>query len=248
MSYLDGWCDFANQHRGYSSGPFGYPAGTTGQNKPIMFVDHRMGGYKRTLDDDTWRHDNWIGVHFGIGRDGSIDQYTSIFDASWGNGVVGSKAGYDRSNPRLAYIESIGNWITTPYAGTTAYALVSGGVNTLNSHSISTEHEDEAVDQLWTPEMIESDIKVKNWCLQSLIIAGTPMEVTIDSLVGHFQIDSVNRSGCPGDNWPKSQIFSGLEGELTPQQMQEIKNYMDMKFIQLIGFLKDQGVIKLPDK
>ncbi len=245
MSYSGGWCDFANQHRGMDSGPFGYPAGTTGQNKPIVFVDHRMGGYKRTLDNDQWRHENWVGVHFGIGRDGSIDQYTSIFDASWGNGVAGSRTKYDRSNPKLAYLETLGTWITVPYAGTTANALVSGNTNVVNCHSISTEHEDATLDQPWTQEMIEADIKVKRWCLISLALSGIPMEISLDSLVGHFQIDAVNRSNCPGDYWPKIQIFNGMEEKLTPQQMQEIKNYMDIKFIQLIGFLRDHGVVKL---
>lgn len=169
-----------------------------------------MGGYKRTLDDDQWRHANNVGVHFGIGRDGSIDQYTSILDASWGNGVAGSILKYDRTNPRLAALEGLGNWVSVHYAGTLAYALVSGGTNVINCHTISTEHEDETIDQPWTPEMIDATIRVKRWCLEALTEAGIEMPVSIDMLAGHFQIDAVNRANCPGDNWPKQGIYDGI--------------------------------------
>lgn len=207
----DGWCPFAEQQRGAESGPSGYPAGAQGQNRPLLFIDHRMGGYKRTLDDSGWRHDNWVGVHFGFGRDGSISQYTSILDASWGNGVAGSISKYDRSNRHLAEIEQMAPWRDVRYAGTTAYALVSAeGVNLLNSHSISSEHEDETIDQLWTPEMVASDIAVKLWCVVVLAAAGMPLVIDADVLGGHFMIDAVNRSNCPGKNWPREIILNAL--------------------------------------
>lgn len=207
----DGWCPFARQHRGFASGPSGYPAGARNQNKPLVFVDHRMGGYKRTLDDDQWRHANDVSVHAGIGRDGSLDQYVSIYDAAWGNGVAGSIAKYDRANPLLAAIEGMGGWVAVSYAGGTSYALVSGGVNMLNTHSISTEHEDEMRDQPWTQAMVDTSIRWKRWCLEELRSGGWQMDVSPDVLVGHFQIDAVNRSGCPGTNWPKAEILAGLK-------------------------------------
>lgn len=207
-----GWCPFATQHRS-AEGPFGYPEGTRDQNRPLCFVDHRMGGYKRTLDDDQWRHANGVGVHFGIGRDGSIDQYTGIFDASWGNGVSGDKTRYDRSNAALAEIEALGTWVPVSYAGSKAWALTNNGVNTINTHTISTEHEDETKDQPWTDAMIDATIRVKRWCLEELDRYGMPMPVRDAKLAGHFQIDAVNRSGCPGDNWPRATILARLMEE-----------------------------------
>ena len=208
-----GWCPFARQHRGLAAGPFGYPAGAAGQNRPLLFIDHRMAGYKRTLDNDAWRHDNWVGVHAGIGRDGSLDQYTSIFDASWGNGVAGSVTRYDRSNSRLAALESLGGWVPVTYAGTRAYALVARGVNVLNAHTISTEHEDEGRDQPWTPAMLRVDIDWKEWCLEEVARADMAMERGTEMLAGHFQIDAVNRPDCPGDNWPRAEILRALMEE-----------------------------------
>jgi hypothetical protein len=211
---IDGWCPFARQHRGpLAEGPFGYPAGRHGQNRPVLFVDHRMGGYKRTLDNDAWRHDNWVGVHAGIGRDGSLDQYTSIFDASWGNGVAGSVARYDRTNPRLALLETLGQWRSVVYAGTLAYALVDAtGVNVINARSISTEHEDEALDQPWTASQTETSARWHRWCVEELALANMPMAIDEWTLAGHFQIDAINRPHCPGKHWRRSQILEGLMG------------------------------------
>jgi hypothetical protein len=206
-----GWSPFARQHRGLGSGPFGYPAGERDQNRPVIFVDHRMGGFKSTLDNDRWRHDNWVGVHAGIGRDGSLDQYASIFDASWGNGVAGSIQRYDRGNPRLKLLETLGRWIAVPYAGTTGYALVAGGVNVINAHSITTEHEDENRDQPWTPAMVATSLRWKKWCIAEMNRFGLTMAIDQYTLVGHFQIDAVNRPGCPGSHWPRLQLTAGLE-------------------------------------
>jgi len=221
----DGWCPFARQHRGLAAGPFGYPAGERDQNVPLLFVDHRMAGYKRTLDNDAWRHENWVGVHAGIGRDGSLDQYTNIFDASWGNGVAGSVTRYDRSNPRLAALEGLGDWVAVRYAGGWAYALVHGGVNIINAHTISTEHEDEAVDQPWTPAQIATSIRWKRWCLQELATAGMPMALGDSMLAGHYQVDAVNRPDCPGDYWPRAEILRALmEEEMTEEERARLAN------------------------
>lgn len=222
-----GWCPFARQHRGAGAeGPFGYPDGARNQNRAIVFVDHRMDGYKRTLDDDAWRHANGVSVHAGVGRDGSLDQYVSIFDAAWGNGVAGSISGYDRANPLLAAIEGMGDWIAVDYAGGRAYALVSAGVNVINTHSISTEHEDEATDQPWTPAMIATSIAWKRWCIEEYARAGWKLDASVDALTGHFQIDAVNRASCPGSHWPKADILAGLsEGEpMTPQELERLAN------------------------
>ncbi|HEX9562833.1 MAG TPA: hypothetical protein VF981_02635, partial [Gemmatimonadaceae bacterium] len=206
-----GWCPFARQHRGPGrEGPFGYPAGRRDQNRPVIFIDHRMGGYKRTLDNDLWRHENWVGVTFGIGRDGSLDQYCSIFDAHWGNGIAGDVARYDRSNARLAELEKRGHWIARPSYSRTAHSLDAGGMNILNAGSISTEFEDETLDQPWTDAMVEMSIRSKLWCLDELETYGMPMVRDLHMVGGHFQIDAVNRPGCPGSHHPKAKVLAAL--------------------------------------
>ena len=208
-----GWCPFATQHRQENEGPFGYPEEELDQNHPVGFIHHRMGGYKRTLDSDDWRHSNGVGVTFGIGRDGSADQYTNIFNAHWGNGVSGDRDRYDRSNAMLADIEQLGVWVPVRYAGGRGWALVNGGINMINASTISMEHEDENEDQPWPDAMIDTSIRVMRWCLGELAAHGRPMPVRESMLAGHFQIDAVNRPGCPGDYWPRERLLAGIMEE-----------------------------------
>jgi len=220
-----GWCPFARQHRGLAAGPFGYPAGAADQNRPVLFVDHRMGGYKRTLDNDVWRHETLTSVHAGIGRDGSLDQYVSIFDAAWGNGIAGAVERYDRGNARLALIEQQGTWIARPSYSPRAHSLDAGGLNVLNCRTISTEHEDETRDQAWTPAMIATSIRWKQWCLEECDRYGVPIVRDVHMLAGHFQIDAVNRASCPGLNWPRALMLEELigGGPMTDQERREFQ-------------------------
>lgn len=213
-----GWCSFARQHRGFGrEGPFGYPAGARNQNRPVLFVDHIMGGYKRTLDSDPWRFANWVGVTFGIGRDGSLDQYCSIFDAHWGNGIAGSVPKYDRANPRLAALERLGTWTPRPTYSATAASLDAGGVNVINAGSIASEHEDAefSTDDPWPEAMVQTSIASKLWALEELEREGMPMTRDEFMLAGHFQIDAVNRPGCPGKGHAavKSRMLAALMGK-----------------------------------
>lgn len=205
MSARGGWCPFAVRR---PTANFGYPQGKRGQNRPLFFVDHIMAGWKRTLDDPGWREPAGVGVHFGIGRDGSISQYTSIFDAHWGNGVAGAAhAGdrrgverYDRSNRHLAALEREGEWVLgTDLRGNVFWWLrAASGGSLLNQRSISIEHEGFPYDRpaanfdaTWPRAMVEASLRVKRWCVEELTGAGLPVRVDGDVLVGHFQIDGV---------------------------------------------------------
>jgi N-acetylmuramoyl-L-alanine amidase len=194
-----GWCPFAVRRESQN---FGYPKGEKDQNRPLIVVSHIMDGYKSTLDNPSWREPAGVGVHFGIGRDGSVSQYINIFDASWGNGIAGSIRGYDRTNPRLAQLESMGEW----KAVSGGYALVKNGVNVLNTHSISIEHEG-FPDDVWTDAMVRASASVIAWCVWECERARRPLVLDASMFVRHAQIDAVNRANCPGPQWPKSRIM-----------------------------------------
>jgi hypothetical protein len=236
----DGICPFAEWR---PTGNYGYGQGTHGQNRPLFFVDHIMAGWKRTLDDAGWREPNGVGVHFGIGKDGSISQYTNILDASWGNGVSGSKERYDRGNRHLAELERQGSWVPVTYVGTRAYALLIGGVNAANSHSISTEHEGQPGDA-WTPAMLAANIRVKQWCIAELARVGRPMTVDNDVLAGHFQIDGVHRANCPGPNWPRATILAAIqqeEDDMASKEYEELKAQLARYKAENVRFILFEG-------
>lgn len=235
----DGWCPFAAAS---PTANFGYPKGTHGQNRAVIFVDHIMAGWKRTLDDPGWREPAGVGVHFGIGRDGSVSQYTGILDAHWGNGVAGAanpndRRGierYDRSNRHLAAIEREGNWqLGTNLRGEVFWWLrAPTGGSLLNQRSISIEHEGfpfdrDGLDATWPQAMIDASVRVKLWCLEELARLGRPMAIDDEMLVGHFQIDGVNRVNCPGPEWPRERILSGIaENQEVPPPANERRNDM----------------------
>lgn len=200
---------------------FGYPKGMAGQNHPTFFVDHIMGGYKRVLDDAAWREPAGVGVHFGIGRDGSISQYTNIFDAHYGNGITGYPDGrnlFDRTNRHLAALETRpgARWQTVVVGGLNYWNLVGplddGHIASLcNGFSISTEHEGLNGSLAWTDEMLDASARVKQWCIEELRREGMDLAVDADMLAGHFQIDPIHRAACPGSAWPKAALLDRLK-------------------------------------
>ena len=242
-----GRCPFA-VWRG-DDGMGGYPTGTPGQNRPLLFVDHIMAGWKATLDGP-WRKKANVDVTFGIGRDGSLSQYTNIFDAHWGNGVTGASGPndrrgidrYDRSNLNLAAIEDAGTW---NYSSRGFWWLAQSGhpgVSALNSATISTEHEgfpfDRAgFDATWPEAMTLASIRTKRWTIQELARYGYQMPpVNDDLLAGHFQIDAVNRGNCPGPEWPKARILSGLGvAPVAPPDDSTPSKGDDMLYVQIKG-------------
>lgn len=109
-------------------------------------------------------------THFAIGKDGTVEQYVSINDSAWGNG--------DINNP---------SW-----SGLTG--------DNPNLYTISIEHEGDYHDN-WTTAMLNSQVALLQWIAQKLTTANGPfIYVPHQTLIGHYEIDSVNRINCPGPN------------------------------------------------
>ena len=215
-----GICDFAVWR---PVGTFGYPGGATRQNQPMFFVDHIMAGWKSTMDRPGWQESAGISAHFGIGTDGSISQYVNIFDASYANGLTGTigysnlgRDQFDRSNRHLAAVENTPGavWRFLHLNRIPYWNLIdpAAGLSLFNARSITIEHEGLKPAEPWTDAMVEADIVVKFWCLQELVREGYPaIAIDGDAIVGHHQIDPVNRPNCPGAGRPTATILSRLE-------------------------------------
>ncbi|TGE36899.1 N-acetylmuramoyl-L-alanine amidase [Desulfosporosinus fructosivorans] len=80
------------------------------------------------------------------------------------------------------------------------------GVNP-NYYTISIEHEGYSGDVM-TEAQYQSTLALHRWLVAEL---GIP--VTRDNIIGHYRIDSVNKSNCPGSGFPWDRLFEDLKGE-----------------------------------
>ncbi len=197
-----GWCPFA---RHLPRTTFGYPRGTAGQNRPRAFVCHVMEGYKRTMDEGDWMERAVVSVTAAVGRDGSLSQYMSIFNAHWGNGIA------NRPDLGCAFVRDMrARTATVAPVGSGEAWLDARGVNVFNAHSIALEHEGFSGEPF--PErMVTAAVQFLRWCNDELRREGyLPVPIDDDHVIGHAVIDSVDRAGCPGSGWPKRRYLELL--------------------------------------
>lgn len=85
------------------------------------------------------------------------------------------------------------------------WSLLQNGVNP-NYYTVSIEHEGESGDVM--PEaQYQATLALHRWLIGTL---GIP--VTRDNIIGHYRIDSVNKSKCPGTGFPWDRLFKDLQG------------------------------------
>jgi len=86
-----------------------------------------------------------------------------------------------------------------------SWPLLIPGVNP-NYYTVSIEHEGDSGDVM--PEaQYQATLALHRWLIGVL---GIP--VTCDNIIGHYQIDSVNKSKCPGTEFPWDRLFQDLQG------------------------------------
>lgn|GEM_PF-2043324 len=85
------------------------------------------------------------------------------------------------------------------------WPLLQDGVNP-NYYTVSIEHEGNSGDAM--PEaQYQATLALHRWLIESL---GIP--VTRDNIIGHYRIDSVNKSNCPGLGFPWERLLKDLHG------------------------------------
>lgn len=86
-----------------------------------------------------------------------------------------------------------------------SWSLLQNGVNP-NYYTVSIEHEGQSGDVM--PEaQYQATLALHRWLIETL---GIP--VTRDNVIGHYRIDSVNKSNCPGSGFPWERLFKDLQG------------------------------------
>lgn len=154
----------------------------TGQQySPVAIVCHIMEGTLAGTDQEFHNPKRNASTHFGIGRDGTIHQYVDLKDGAWGNGGV--------AKPSWPLLDQF------------------PGVNP-NLFTVSIEFAgmhpdmDRGKFDSFTDAQYAAGAQLIAWLCQELSI---PIDRA--HIVGHYQIDSVNKWFCPGPNFDFDRII-----------------------------------------
>lgn len=122
-------------------------------------------------------------AHFGVALDGRIWQWVRIEDTAWANGFVNLS-------------EYSPSWVAEADAK---------GVN-INTLTVSIEHEGKT-----GQPFSEVQYQASLW-LHRQIIAATGIVPSRENIIGHYQVDIVNRRFCPGSTFPFDRLVKALRG------------------------------------
>lgn len=118
-------------------------------------------------------------AHFCIGKDGTIEQYVSVNDTAYANG--------------LAWKD--GQWYNP--AGKVVQPTWQDLVPKVNPnlYTISIEHEGYPADK-WTEAMYGANNRLLLWLAEQFDLMYVPRR----TLIGHYEIDPLDKAQCPGPN------------------------------------------------
>lgn len=183
-----GWCPFAVK-RPISADNFS--VGRQGQSVKAVVL-HVVAGHMANVFNVFNGQARPVSAHFCVGKDGRIEQYVSIDDTAYGNGL----AWVDSHWAKNRGTQQDPKWI--PVVPT--WQDLIPGVNP-NAYTISIEHDGDYQDE-WTPEMYEANNRLLQWLAQQTDLTYVPHR----TLIGHCEIDTVDKVNCPGPHVNYEQI------------------------------------------
>ncbi len=189
----DGLCPFATQRPITNSGNF--ETGRDGQR--VKAVVLHIGEGPLTAFFPTFNNPaRKASAHFTVGKNGEIEQYVSINDTAFANGLRFDNGVW--RNPRGIEVKP-------------AWKGLIPGVNP-NFYTVSIEHEG-FFGEPWTEAMYLADLKLLNWIRGELVRQQTRFEFARDeTLIGHRDFDNIDRPNCPGPNAPFARLLADLNG------------------------------------
>lgn len=156
---------------------------------PICIVNHISAGSMGSMDNWFTSPTNQVSsAHFGVAKDGRIHQYVNIELMAWANGLR-------MDNLRAA----------------TAPIVFDKKVNP-NLYSVSIEHE--GMDGDLTEEQFQASVWLHRY-IRDYVKEHWGYEIPFDSyhVIGHFQIDKINKPNCPGPKFPWGRLYETLKTE-----------------------------------
>lgn len=170
-----GWCPFAIKR---DINENNYDRGRNGHRVTAVVLHIAVGTLAGTWS--TFKNpDPPKSAHFCVGKDGTIEQYVSIEDTAYGNGLGWTNGEWH--NPRGKPVKP-------------AWPDIQPGVNP-NQYTISIEHEGYDT-EVWTPQMYEANNRLLQWIAGEVGLTYVPHR----TLLGHCDIDPVDKAKCPGPN------------------------------------------------
>jgi hypothetical protein len=182
-----------------------------GQHKPLAIVDHITDGndslnFLQNIANDS-------SVHFLIGRRGQVYQFIDTDRAAWANGICDFNRLSDAS-PAWLKQWCQDNSSVRACGSDTRVINRPGSVNMV---TISIEHEARISERLggfngFTDSQIAASIELHKW----LIATHSTLRPDRDHIIGHYQIDCIERAFCPGgrngEKFPFQKIINALGG------------------------------------
>ena len=207
-----GWCPFAVKRPITDNN---YDVGRSGHKAKVVVL-HIAAGPMTAVFPTFNNPAGLASAHFCVGKDGSIEQYVSIDDTAYGNGLKFTNGQW--FNARGVLVKPTWQDLQPPHNP--------------NLYTISIEHDGQPQD-VWTPEMYAANNRLLIWIAEQCGITYAPHR----TLVGHYEINSVDRPNCPGPNVNYEQICAdanaALEATDTPDAIKAAANEVPLLPINL---------------
>ena len=167
------WCPFARKRAIVNTN---FTAGRGGQ-KMIAVVLHIAAGNLEGVYQWFNNPASKVSAHFCVGKDGTIDQYVSVNDTAYANGLAWQNGEWQNA---------LGKKVTPTWQD------IIPQINP-NRYTVSIEHEGFPQDT-WTPAMHAANNRLLVWLAEQFELALVPQH----SLIGHGEINPLDKANCPG--------------------------------------------------
>jgi hypothetical protein len=184
----NGWCPFAVYHLSpnYWVGHYG--------NVLAVVMHIAAGGYQPSIDH-LCDPNTGVSAHFIVSKQGEITQMVSIYNSARANGLKWEGGRWKNAR---------GKFVSPPWVN------IIPQVNP-NLYTVSIEHEGFPEDPR-TPQMGDADVRLLRWIAGRLHLVYQPDR----SLIGHRDIDPVDKGFCPGPQMDFAQLATAANAPDIP--------------------------------
>ncbi len=164
-----------------------------GQHKPLFICWHIADGtYNGTISWET-NPASKVSSHFVLGKNGEVAQMVELDRAAWTQG--------DIKKPSLPYAKQ------HPELNPNLYCV-----------SIECEGFWKDTKGKLTDKALDSAVELtKHIVAEVKRIYGVTIPIDREHIIGHYQINSVTRSHCPGELFPFDELIARARGEQPPK-------------------------------